>query len=83
MQPEKAEIMGEINSQKAFSEINFDEDALENMSPRLRDEIQTDIQSYMHSLATKINEYQVRMEENPLPPRKNIQDCLLMKDPKL
>ena len=39
----KAEQMGEITSQKAFSEINLDEDALENMSPRLRDEIQVEI----------------------------------------
>lgn len=35
--------MGEINTEKAFSEINVDEDAIEKMSPRMRNEIQTEI----------------------------------------
>lgn len=55
--------MGEIDSIMAYSELQFGEETIDNMDPRLRDELQSEIQSYMQSITTKIKDYDTKAAE--------------------
>ena len=80
---------GEINSLKAYSEleVKLDDDAIDKMSPRLRESVQMEIQSYMNSISTKIKEHgntsleKVEPTEMPVPEKQ--ENKYLAKYPRL